>query len=306
VQSTPVRGPAAAGRHGDIGAGGLRHTLALTSTGRVLAWGFNGDGELGDGSRKNTDTPVWVKLPTGTKIAAIRAGCDHSLALTTAGRVLAWGLNEFGELGTGNKRTYTTPVAVKVPRRTRIKAISAGCDHHLALTTTDQVLAWGRGLYGQLGIGSHSLRTRPVRVHLPAKSRIGMIAAGCLHSLAVSTHGQFYGWGFNAIGQIGDGTTTERDTPVKVSLGGWVNGSPRPRVVSLFGGLGHSLALLSDGVLLAWGNNLYGQLGDGTGNNSYVAVQVAEPGGTKVAAIAAGGFNGLALSSTHQLRAPGQ
>jgi len=132
-----------------------------------------------------------------------------------------------------------------------------------------------------------------------------MIAAGCLHSLAVSTHGQLYGWGFNAFGQIGDGTTTERDTPVKVSLGSWVNGSPKPRLVALFGGLGHSLALLSDGVLLAWGNNLYGQLGDGTGNNSYVAVQVAEPGGTKVAAIAAGGYNGLALSSTHQLRAWG-
>jgi alpha-tubulin suppressor-like RCC1 family protein len=117
-----------------------------------------------------------------------------------------------------------------------------------------------------------------------------MIAAGCVHSLAVSNHGQLYGWGFNAFGQIGDGTTTDRDTPVKVSLGSWVNGSPKPRVVSLFGGLGRSLALLSDSVLLAWGNNLYGQLGDGTGNNSYVAVQVAVPGGTKVAAIAAGGL----------------
>ncbi len=132
-----------------------------------------------------------------------------------------------------------------------------------------------------------------------------MIAAGCLHSLALSASGQLYGWGFNAAGQIGDGTTTQRDNPVKVSLGSWVQGHPAPDVVSLFGGYGHSLALLSDGVLLAWGDNSFGQLGDGTGENSHVPVQVALPGGTKVTAIAAAAYNGLALTSQHLLFAWG-
>lgn len=173
------------------------------------------------------------------------------------------------------------------------------------------MLAWGEDNAGQLGIGSHNGETRPVRVRFPGQAKMKIIAAGCLHSLAYSTSAQLYGWGINDWGQVGDGSTTEQDTPVTVSLAGAMKTStlarsaPAPRVVSLFGGINHSLALLSNGVVLAWGNNTFGQLGDGTGENSDVPVQVATPGGTKVTAIAAGCYNGLALTSTDAVLAWG-
>jgi alpha-tubulin suppressor-like RCC1 family protein len=316
AQLTPVRVRLGPGVRVTSVRAGCDHALALTPKGHVLAWGLNAEGQLGNGSRTSADRPVRVRLPTGTKIKAIRAGCDHSLALTTKGHVLAWGYNHLGELGNGSKRRHTRPVRVKIPRGTKIKAISAGCDHNLALTTKDRVLAWGFNGNGQLGIGSRSLKTRPVRVRFPGNARIRIIAAGCDHSLAFSTRRQLFSWGWNGDGQLGDGTTTERNRPVPVSLDGSAKVGPltrgaaphrtaRPKVVSLFGGIHHSLALLSDGDLLSWGGNEAGQLGDGTGENSDVPVQVALPGGTKVTAISAGCFNGLALTSTDQLWAWG-
>ncbi len=311
MHRTPVRVRLPRGVRVTSVRAGCDHALALTANGHLLAWGENTEGQLGDGSPASTDTPVRVRLPKGTKVRAIRAGCDHNLALTTRGRVLAWGFNRLGELGNGSRHSRARPVRVKIPRGTRIKAISAGCDHNLALTTRGRVLAWGYGKSGQLGIGSRKLRTRPVRVKFPGRARIKIIAAGCDHSLAVSTHGQLYGWGFNADGEVGDGSTTERDAPVKISIDGPVSsGLPgraaaAARVVSLFAGGRHSLALLSTGTVLAWGDNSAGQLGDGLPGGSDVPVAVALPGGSRVRAISASDFDSLALTASGHVLAWG-
>jgi Regulator of chromosome condensation (RCC1) repeat len=114
--------------------------IALTTRGHVYAWGGNTAGQLGNGSTKSTDKPVRVKLPTGTKIKAIRAGCDFNLALTTKGHVLAWGSNASGQLGIGTKRSHDRPVRVKFHHGTRIKAISAGLGDGLAITTKGHVV----------------------------------------------------------------------------------------------------------------------------------------------------------------------
>jgi alpha-tubulin suppressor-like RCC1 family protein len=110
----------------------------------VLAWGANADGELGNGTTASSDVPVRVRLPAGTRVTSVKAGCYDSLALTSAGQVLAWGKNEFGELGDGTRRSSPAPVRVALPSGTRVSAISAGCFFSLALTTTGRVLAWGR------------------------------------------------------------------------------------------------------------------------------------------------------------------
>src|SRR5262249_60834665 len=126
----------------------------LTSTGQVLAWGFNGDGELGNGTTTDSATPVPVSLPAGTTVKAIRAGCEHSLALTSTGEVLAWGANRDGELGNGSTTPSDVPIPVPLTVGTTVKAISTGQTHSLALTSTGQVLAWGDNESGQLGIGT--------------------------------------------------------------------------------------------------------------------------------------------------------
>jgi alpha-tubulin suppressor-like RCC1 family protein len=94
---------------------GPGHSLALTSTGAVLAWGDNADGELGDGGTRDNDVPVKVKLPAGTKVTAVAAGAVHSLALTSPGAVFAWGGNNFGQLGDGSYAASDVPVRVKLP-----------------------------------------------------------------------------------------------------------------------------------------------------------------------------------------------
>src|SRR6202521_1266921 len=119
-------------------AGGTLHSLALTPTGQVLAWGYNFDGELGNGSTTNSSPPVAVSLPSGTLVIAIAGGTLHSLAMTSTGQVFAWGYNFDGELGNGTTTTtgcqcITTPVTVSLPSGPVVTPIAAGGGHGLAL-----------------------------------------------------------------------------------------------------------------------------------------------------------------------------
>ena len=218
----PVKVKLPAGTTVLAAAAGCDHGLALTSAGRVLAWGDNNEDQLGDGSTTSRDTPVQVKLPAGTKITAISAGCYHSLALTSAGRVLAWGYNASGQLGNGSTTSRDTPVTIATspggPPVGKVTALSAGCNHSLALTSRGVVLAWGFGGDGQLGDGSMADRHTAVRVKLPAGTKATAISAGCLQGLALTSAARVLAWGENSVGQLGDGTTTNRDHPVAVKL----------------------------------------------------------------------------------------
>ncbi|MGH9061525.1 MAG: IPT/TIG domain-containing protein, partial [Acidimicrobiales bacterium] len=138
---------------------GYDHTVALTSTGLVLAWGDNSTGQLGDGTVVNSSTPVTVPLPAGIKVTAVAAGNKFSLALTSTGSVLAWGKDNEGQLGDGSTITSgcecsDAPVAVSLPAGTTVTAVAAGAYQGLALTSTGSVLAWGGNAAGQLGNGT--------------------------------------------------------------------------------------------------------------------------------------------------------
>src|SRR5450759_2988613 len=132
-------------------SGGVFHSLALTSTGHVLAWGDNTYGELGNGTNTSSSTPVAVSLPSGTTVTAIAGAPNFTLALTSTGQVLAWGSNISGELGNGTTIYSSTPVAVSLPSGTTVTAIAGGNIHSLALTSTGRALAWGDNSSGQLG-----------------------------------------------------------------------------------------------------------------------------------------------------------
>src|SRR5450759_1150748 len=117
-------------------------SIAVVS-GSAWAWGYNGSGQLGNGTTTNSSTPVAVSLPSGTTVTAIAGGGFHSLALTSTGQVLAWGDNTYGQLGNGTTISSSTPVGVSLPSGTTVTAIAGGGQHSLALTSTGQVLAWG-------------------------------------------------------------------------------------------------------------------------------------------------------------------
>ncbi|MFH1321405.1 MAG: Ser-Thr-rich GPI-anchored membrane family protein, partial [Bacteroidota bacterium] len=159
-------------------AGGYKYSLALLSDGRVLAWGCNYDGQLGDGTTTDRHTPVEV---TGiTDAVMVEAGYYHSLALLSDGRVLAWGSNEYGQLGDGTTTDRHTPV--EVTGITDAVAIAAGGYYSLALLSDASVLAWGCNEYGLLGDGTTTYRHTPVEV--TGITDAVMVEAGYYHSLA--------------------------------------------------------------------------------------------------------------------------
>jgi hypothetical protein len=245
-------------------AAGYTHSLALKSDGTVSAWGSNFAGGLGDGSIVDHLTPVDVLGLSG--IVSIAAEYGYSAAVKSDGTVWAWGLNNVGQLGDGS--TVNRDVPVQAQNLTDVVAIAAD-EGNLALKSDGTVWAWGGGA--------------PTLV--PNLSGIRAISAKGGHSLALDSGGVVWAWGSNAFGELGDGTTTNRDTPAPVlNLSG---------IRSIAAGQVHSLAIGDDGTVWAWGWNASGQLGDGTTTDRHTPVQVQDL--TGVIAIAGGGVHSLAL-----------
>ncbi len=274
-------------------------STAVSASGSLRAWGDDRHGQLGDGTTTGSDTPVAVKLPAGTTVISVRAGGKYSLALTSAGRVLAWGGNFSGQLGVGTTVDRHTPVPVKVPRGIRVIAVSAGGAHSLAVTAAGRVLAWGDNEYGQLGDGTTKDRHVPVRVKLPAGTRAVAVGASYNYSLALTAAGQVWAWGHNGSGQLGDGARADSHVPVRVKL----PGGTKPTAIAAGGFDG--LVLTAAGRVLAWGDNGFGQLGNGTRHTSTIPVRVRFPAGTKVTAVGAGSLHNLALTSAGRVLAWG-
>jgi LPXTG-motif cell wall-anchored protein len=272
--------------------GGYGFSIALTADGDVLAWGQNDVGQLGEDSFTNSTEPVEVDLPDGVTIEAIAVGDDHILALTADGGVLAWGYNEWGQLGDGTNTESGVPVEVQLPAGTTATAIAAGAGHSLALTSDGEVFAWGDNDLGQIGDGTTTERTTPVQIALPDGATANMIAGGDDHSLALTAEGELLAWGYNGSGQLGDGTTTNRTSPVSVHL------PAGTEVAAIDGASGfQSFAITADGELLAWGDNSYGQIGDGTNTRRTEPVSVHLPDGTTVTAVDSGDDHVIALTS---------
>ena len=286
-------------------------SLAMGSDGNAYAWGNNYYGQLGDGTNTDRTTPVKVRKPTNVPAdftyVQISAGWDHSLALGSDGNTYAWGWNYYGELGDGTNTDRTTPVKVGKPAGLTYVQISAGVYHSLALGSDGNTYAWGSNNYGQLGDGTTTQRTTPVKVGKPTGKpkdfTYVQISAGYQHSLALSSDGNAYAWGDNIEGELGDGTTTHSQTsPVKV---GKPTGKPTDfTYVQINGGCSYSLAVGSDGYAYAWGYNNYGQLGNNTTRDSSVPVRVRNPAkpndankGLKAAQIIGGYEHSLAMDS---------
>jgi alpha-tubulin suppressor-like RCC1 family protein len=240
------------------------------SGGGVKCWGDNGAGELGDGTTTDRYTPVDVS-GLGGGVAAISAGGSHSCALTSAGRVVCWGFNGYGQLGDGTMEKRTTPVAVS-GLASDVAALASGGLHTCALTRIGAAECWGYNGSGQLGDGTMTDRHTPVTVAGLA-SGVAAIAPGGAHTCALTPVGGVVCWGGNWRGQLGDGTTTRRRTPVAVS--GLASG-----VKALAAGNEHTCAVMAPGGVDCWGYNGSGQLGDRTTVNSVEPVGVIGFGGS--------------------------
>jgi alpha-tubulin suppressor-like RCC1 family protein len=185
--------------------------------------------------------------------ATVGAGHRHTLVVrTTDGTVWAWGYGANGQLGRGS--TANSSVPVQASSLTSVTAVAAGSLHSLALKSDGTVWSWGYNLNGQVGNGNNTNQTSPVQVS-GITGTVTAIAAGEHHSLAMTSDGKVWTWGLNSNGQLGDGSTTSRNTA------GQLTGLT---VFSIGAGFTHSLAVLWDGTVMAWGLNSGYQLGNGT------------------------------------------
>ncbi|HXI18423.1 MAG TPA: hypothetical protein VNM48_18830, partial [Chloroflexota bacterium] len=322
-------------------AAGAAHTLALMEDGTVRAWGANERGQLGDGTRTSRAPPVTVSgLSAVVAIAAgyshnlalTQEGTVFSWGDGTSGQLgngypattypsgegctilLIFPCLDSSGTGTDSSEAYPDegeavltqprPVRTHLGPLRNVTAIAAGGAHSLAVRDDGTVWAWGSNAEGQLGAGVQAFFNGPI---LPIPVPVGgntsredrlngitAVAAGGAHSLALAADGSLYSWGANGSGQLGSAEGVSdgiRVTPGSVALGS---------VAAIAAGHAHTLALVK-GLVLGWGDNSRGQLGDGSTDNRMAPIHVAGVpsgggfGGSNAIGIAAGHFHSLAL-----------
>lgn len=247
---------------------GYAHTCASRNDGTAMCWGSNTSGQLGDNTTISRRTPVVVNGLM--QVRTIAAGGAHTCASLSDGSARCWGNNYSGQLGDGTRISRRTPVPV--PGLDAVTAIGAGGSHSCALAASGTLACWGNNYYGQLGDGTTSQRLSPVPMTgltLPVRA----FSTGLVHTCMLQEDGAATCAGWNAYGQLGDGTTSNRSRPVAVS------GLAAASVIVAANGMGsagHTCAIV-DGGLQCWGKNSYGQLGDNTYVQRTSPVAIVQP-----------------------------
>jgi alpha-tubulin suppressor-like RCC1 family protein len=234
-------------------SGGDLHSLAIKADGSLWAWGFNMFGQLGLGDAVTRDIPAQVGQDYDW--ASVQAGADQTIALKSDGTIWAWGLNDEGQLGLGDTQRRNVPTQVGTD--SDWTTVATRGLHTMAIKRDGSLWAWGPNWWGQLGVGDTVIRYTPTRVG--GDEDWATVTCGFQsYVMALKTDGSLWTWGNNFQGQLGNGSTIEDgwDTPAKMGADDdWV---------SVSGGEWHTVALKADGGLWVWGNNWYGQLGDGS------------------------------------------
>ena len=278
VPSDPVTEPFAA-----VAAGTL-HSCGLTVSGVAFCWGWNADGEIGDGSLGDRPRPVLVA--TSVRFALLSGGGAHTCGRTSSGTGHCWGLNLSGQLGSGaatNRSLVPTDVAGGVT----LRHISAGGSFSCGIAADSTARCWGWNAFGQIGDLSRTDRRTPVPV--AGGLRLLFVYTGTWHSCGIAADSSAFCWGRNANGQLGDGTTADTAGPVAVQGG--------LKFVAVTAGSYHSCGLTAGGDAYCWGRGDFGQLGDSAnGSNTPDLVR----GGHTFVAISAGATHTCGLTSSNE------
>jgi len=230
-----------------------------------MCWGDNFNGELGNGTKTDSPTPVQVETLT-SGVIAVASGFQHNCALTKEGAVKCWGDNSVGKLG--NDSTAESLVPVQVTGLTSgVVAIATGGYHTCALTEQGAMKCWGANAFGQLGNGNLLDQHTPAQVS-GLTTGIAAIAAGVNHTCALTEQGAAHCWGRNDHGGLGNGSIGDKNVPVPVS-------NMTSGVVSIAGGFHHTCGVTGSGAARCWGFNDSGQLGDNSMDDSTIPVQVS-------------------------------
>lgn len=242
------------------------HNCSLMGDGTVECWGMNKYGQLGDGTLTNSDHPLVVKQLTQS-VRLLAVGGDHVCVTYQDDTTWCWGQNKYGELGDG-QLTPGSRQAVEVKGLPSPPAqMIAGVWHTCAILKDSSTWCWGHNEEGELGNGTTGIGSpTPVRVKgLPATPT--QLAAGNFHTCALEPDGSTWCWGEGKYGQLGNGSIQFSTTPKPVT---GLESNPTHLVAGGY----HTCATFADGTMWCWGQNNFGQLGNGTTTNETRPVQV--------------------------------
>lgn len=226
------------------------NTCALDTSGSAYCWGRGANGANGDGTTTQRNTPRAVA--GGHTFTMISTGRLYACGIKDDNTAWCWGYNNYGQLGDGSSTNRTSPRAVTGGHN--FKYIAAGEFATCAIKTDDTIMCWGRGTYGNLGNASTSNRNYPVAIN--TAQTFSDVVVGEHHACAISaTDSTRWCWGYNGNRQLGDGTTTQKTSPIQIGSETWS---------SVSAGYQHSCGITSDGVGMCWGENNNGRIGDST------------------------------------------
>ena len=276
-----------------IAAGG-DHTCGIREGNTLWCWGAAQYGELGTGATLDQDLPQQITKPT-TGWASVTAGYYHSCATRSDTTLWCWGRNNDGQLGIGNTTNVGRPHQVTTPAATGWATVTGGHYHTCATRTDTTLWCWGRNNKGQLGTGTGISGDLPQQVTGPEATGWATVATGGFHTCATRTDTTLWCWGYNSLGELGDGSTWSEYSPEQVTTpaaNGWA---------SVAAGDYHTCATRTDTTMWCWGDNYYGQLGIGFRLSQDLPQQVTIPAPDGWTTVTAGDFHTCALR-THALR----
>ena len=237
----------------------------------VYGMGFNRNGCLGLGyNNEYVHKPELNQTLSGKHLIDIVCGYQHCIGLTSSGECYAWGNNKYGQLGIGSDESQDTPQKIEEFSDKTIVQISCGAYHSMAVTSDGELFSWGHNTFAQLGDKTYNSRNIPTQVLI--RDRIITISCGTNHSMALSSDGKAYVWGCNESGQLGRPKEMDyRETRLKAC-------SNRPKKIPGFDGKvitkavcgsHYSVLLTSDGIVYAFGDNINGQMANGTTDTQF-------------------------------------
>lgn len=270
---------------------GEDHSCAIDANGGVMCWGENDWGEIGNGLTGSQNSPVAV-IGLSSGVDKVVIGDHHTCALTSTGGVKCWGVNDWGQLGTGDYSNRIQPADV-TGLTSGVIDIAAGTFHSCALLATNAIKCWGSNLLSQLGNENYSKSNVPIDV-LNLNGTAIQISAGQDRTCSIMSDGTIKCWGDNLYGALGVGTYPPYSSDEPLVVQNVLSGA------SLVDLRAYHACAVVNGVVKCWGHNLYGKLGDGTTDDRHAPVDVVGLSG-EIIEISTGGQHTCAINDAHEL-----
>ncbi|RDX59031.1 Ultraviolet-B receptor UVR8, partial [Mucuna pruriens] len=236
---------------------GDTHCLAVTMEGEVQSWGRNQNGQLGLGTTDDSLVPQRIQTFQGVPVKMVAAGAEHSVAITENGELYGWGWGRYGNLGLGDRNDRWIPEKVSSVDCDKMVMVACGWRHTISVSSSGGLYTYGWSKYGQLGHGNFEDYLVPHKLLALSDKIVCEVSGGWRHSMALTSSGLLYGWGWNKFGQVGVGDNVDRSSPVQVKF------PHDQKVVQISCGWRHTIAVTDKENVYSWGRGTNGQLGHG-------------------------------------------